>query len=127
MKYEDALWMWFLNRAYKDAMYGFMPLTEAEKAHLLRCGINHDKSNEPEVGSVDTWGGTFEGTVRTGAIHSDYWICKCGRYGNHRDAKSRMPILAITGDYALGDIIREVIETGEEKRTPNKAKKGGKK
>lgn len=121
MDYQEALWTWFLRRTSKDDTYGFAPLTETERTHLLRCGMDGDKSNAPEVGTVDTWGGTFEGTARIGAIYTDHWICKCGEYGTGYRAKQRMPLLAITGDYAIGDVIREVIETGAES-----TKKGGK-
>jgi hypothetical protein len=119
VKYDDALWTWFLARTWKEGEWGYTSLTEDERDHLVACGIDHGKSDLPRIGTVTTPMGTFDPYRTVGAIYAGRWVCNCGMFGSglfgsdHRRVTHCLT-LAITEPYSLGDIIREVVEIGGE-------------
>lgn len=113
MKYEEAIWKWFVANASKDGRWGYASLSSEEGGHLAACGINAAKSQLPEIGTVTEWGNTLNPEVRTPAVYAETWVCNCGTYGSDYRNVTHSLTLAVTGSRSLGDIIREVIEAGE--------------
>jgi hypothetical protein len=108
MAYRRAFWTWFLERAGTPGPWGSRTIKREIREHLEACGIDAEKSQMPELGSITEWGNTENPNVTTSALRADYWDCNCGSYGGHN------LLLFIGGELSIGEIIFEVIRKVDE-------------
>ncbi len=107
--YEQALWEWFLINAQLRTVYGFSPEVDALfRQHMEQCGIDHDDSDTPSVGTFSEFVSTFDGNSESVGVVAERWRCKCGKYSD-RDLSAT---LVIPGEIVLGRVIYEVIQLG---------------
>lgn len=110
--YDDVLWRWFLIRASVHQVYGWGVLDPVTRKHLLDCGIDHEFSDGPTVGTVSEFAGTFNDNDEIEAVVAKKWRCRCGEYSTDW-MKSRWDhhdTLAIHGGKLLSEIIQGVVE-----------------
>lgn len=108
-EYKADLWAWFLRHAEEHNGFYWDKPDLYVITHLTECGIDLEKSDSPDVGTVSEFVSTVDDNDEIACITVSHWQCNCGEYGTTSHVKSRnWPTLAVR-DVKLSDVIAGVI------------------